>query len=256
MFSLGTVRQNIIFGHKYDKIRYKEVIRVCSLKRDFLLLPYGDYTVVGERGISLSGGQRARINLARTVYKNSDVYLLDDPLSAVDTHVGRALFDECIKGFLSNKVVVLATHQLQYLQTADQIVILKDGNIQAKGSYKSLQESGIDFAKLLKSDQTTINEEEEEYFHQLEVSRKAMISTTSTALSVREESLDIVKNVEMRSEGSVSCTVYKGYLFAGGNIFLVICVFIMFILAQGVASAADYFASEWWVKEKVLKPDI
>lgn len=84
----------------FHEIRYNEVIQVCALERDLEILPHGDYTLVGERGVSLSGGQRARISLARAIYREADIYLLDDPLSAVDTHVGKHIFENCIKDFL------------------------------------------------------------------------------------------------------------------------------------------------------------
>lgn len=119
------------------------------LSRDFSLLPYGDKTIVGERGVSLSGGQRARVNLARAVYKKADIYLLDDPLSAVDAHVGKQIFDECISGYLSDKIVVLATHQLQYMKTTDQVVIMDQGRILGLGTFDKLRTSDLNFAKLL-----------------------------------------------------------------------------------------------------------
>lgn len=131
----GSVRQNILFGLPMDKERYKTVVKVCALERDFILLPYGDKTIVGERGVSLSGGQRARINLARAVYKEADIYLLDDPLSAVDTHVGKELFENCITGFLRDKTCILITHQLQYLKEVDHIIILESGMIKAEGTF-------------------------------------------------------------------------------------------------------------------------
>lgn len=99
---------------------------VCALRKDFALLPHGDKTLVGEKGVSLSGGQRARINLARAIYSEAEIYLLDDPLSAVDTHVAKDLFEKCIKGFLKNKTVLLATHQLQFLKYADIIVVVNN----------------------------------------------------------------------------------------------------------------------------------
>lgn len=145
----SSVRKNILFGEKMDKSRYETVVRVCALERDFELFPHGDETIVGERGTSLSGGQKARIGLARAVYRKADIYLLDDPLSAVDTHVGRHLFDSCIKDFLKDKLVILVTHQLQYLQYVDKIVVLNNGSIDEIGTYENLKESGLDFAKLL-----------------------------------------------------------------------------------------------------------
>lgn len=123
----GTIRQNILFGQAMDKQRYNTVVKRCALERDFSLLPYGDKTLIGDRGISLSGGQRARINLARAVYKQADIYLLDDPLSAVDTHVGKELFKQCITGYLKNKIVLLVTHQIQHLQDVHNILYLEDG---------------------------------------------------------------------------------------------------------------------------------
>lgn len=104
---------------------HKQVTEVCALRRDFELLPKGDMTVVGERGSSLSGGQRARINLARAVYRQADLYLLDDPLSAVDPKVARHLFDRCINGYLKGTTRILVTHQLQFLRQSDTIVYLE-----------------------------------------------------------------------------------------------------------------------------------
>jgi len=108
-----SLRDNIIFGSDYDEKHYKNVIKVCALQRDLSLMPDGDKTEIGERGINLSGGQRQRISLARCVYKMSDVVLLDDPLSAVDQHVGKHIFNQCIKGILHEKTVIFVTHQLQ-----------------------------------------------------------------------------------------------------------------------------------------------
>lgn len=109
--------------------RYNEIIKVCALEKDIQQFPYGDNSLVGERGVSLSGGQKARINLARAIYTEADIYLLDDPLSAVDTRVGKHLFEECIKKYLNNKTRVLVTHQLQFLKEADKIVVMDDVSI-------------------------------------------------------------------------------------------------------------------------------
>uniref|UniRef100_A0A8D3DC56 Multidrug resistance-associated protein 4 n=1 Tax=Scophthalmus maximus TaxID=52904 RepID=A0A8D3DC56_SCOMX len=122
----GTIRSNILFGRELNSTKYEEVIRACALKRDLELLPDGDRTLIGDRGATLSGGQKARINLARSVYQDADIYLLDDPLSAVDAEVGKHLFEQCICGLLKNKTRVLVTHQLQHLRTNDHILILKE----------------------------------------------------------------------------------------------------------------------------------
>lgn len=149
----GTVRNNILFGQEYEHNRYHEVVKCCALKTDFEQLPNGDRTMVGERGSSLSGGQRARISLARAVYKSAGIYLLDDPLSAVDAHVGKHLFDEVIgpKGRLSmlKTTRLLVTHQVHFLKEADVIIILENGRIMRQGTYSELANSNLDFAKLL-----------------------------------------------------------------------------------------------------------
>lgn len=112
----GTLRQNVLFGQDMDPERYFKVLEVCALNRDINNFEHGDLTLVGERGVALSGGQKARVNLARSIYRKADIYLLDDPLSAVDAHVGRHLFEACIKTFLKDKAVILVTHQIQHLQ--------------------------------------------------------------------------------------------------------------------------------------------
>lgn len=151
----GSIRSNIVFVEEYEERRYKEVIRVCALERDFKLLPNGDQTIVGERGVSLSGGQRARVNLARAIYKQADVYLLDDPLSAVDTHVGKHIFEKCVRDFLKDKARVLVTHQLQYLQDIKHVVIMNSGKIEAQGPYTELRtKSKESFLSLSAMDET------------------------------------------------------------------------------------------------------
>ncbi|XP_069685044.1 ATP-binding cassette sub-family C member 4-like isoform X2 [Periplaneta americana] len=157
---VGTVRQNILFGQPFNPEKYKEVVKVCALEKDFEMFRHGDRTLVGEKGISLSGGQRARINLARAVYRSADIYLLDDPLSAVDTHVGKHLFDECIKTHLGSKTRILVTHQLQYIKDADLVVILNNGEIENQGTFTEMQNSGLNFAKLLAKEPNSDDEDE------------------------------------------------------------------------------------------------
>lgn len=145
----STIRENILFGSKYDKEKYEAVIYACSLQSDLDILPGGDFTEVGEKGITLSGGQKARINLARAVYAERDILLLDDVLSAVDARVGKHIVDNCLFKLLKNKTRVLATHQLSLVSAADSIVFLNgDGTIDV-GTMKELKSRNQGFNKLI-----------------------------------------------------------------------------------------------------------
>ena len=135
----GTVRDNILFGNEFCPERYYKVIEACALKDDLDNFPQGDLTELGERGISLSGGQKARVSLARVVYLDADIYLLDDPLNAVDSKTGGHIFQQCIKGFLSDSMRILVTHQLQYASQADYVLILESGKIVSEGSYDEMK---------------------------------------------------------------------------------------------------------------------
>ena len=130
----GTLRENILFGESYHEPRYTRIIEACALTEDFQRFPNGDQTVVGERGAVLSGGQRARVSLARAVYVDADLYLLDDPLSAVDFKVGRHIFEKCIKGLLGEKTRLLTSHQEQHMKDADRVIVLHKGRVLGKGA--------------------------------------------------------------------------------------------------------------------------
>ncbi|CAG8850066.1 38145_t:CDS:2, partial [Gigaspora margarita] len=137
----GTLRENITFGLPFDQEKYQRAVRACCLESDILVLPAGDLTEIGENGINLSGGQKQRVNLARAVYFDSDIILLDDPLSAVDAYVGRQIFTNCILGVLASKTRILVTHQLQLLPKVDYIIYMEDGKIAEQGTYEQLMRS-------------------------------------------------------------------------------------------------------------------
>ncbi|KAK0179174.1 hypothetical protein PV327_007989 [Microctonus hyperodae] len=147
----ATMQENILFGKPLDKALYNRVIDACALELDIKMLPAGDQTEIGEKGINLSGGQKQRVALARAVYSNSDVYFLDDPLSAVDSHVGKHIFEKVIgpNGLLNKKTRVLVTHGVTYLPEVDYIIVLKDGEISEDGTYQKLMESEKDFKKFI-----------------------------------------------------------------------------------------------------------
>lgn len=148
----ATLRDNILFGNAYDQERYKRILFACGLEPDLAMLPAGDLTEIGERGINLSGGQKQRVSLARAAYDDADIYLLDDPLSAVDAHVDRHLWENLIgpSGLLCKKARILVTHGIHHLKEVDQIVVLKDGSIVEQGSYPDLMKAKQAFYQLIK----------------------------------------------------------------------------------------------------------
>ncbi|XP_030747810.1 probable multidrug resistance-associated protein lethal(2)03659 [Sitophilus oryzae] len=229
----GTVKQNILFGEQWDRKRYENVIRVCQLEKDFELLSYGDRSMIGDRGVTLSGGQKARINLARAVYKQADIYLLDDPLSAVDTHVGKKLFEECIVGFLRNKCTVLVTHQLQYLKTVSKIYVMNSGKITNSGTYQEIRNSDGEFSKLFKD-------------HVLEESEDYTDTQSNKSGYLCDQSEDEPSEIkETRETGSIASRVYKAYFKATGGWCCAIFVLALFVITQAASSSADYFIKFW-----------
>ncbi|KAJ0593603.1 putative ABC-type xenobiotic transporter [Helianthus annuus] len=119
----GKIEENILFGREMDRERYEKVLEACSLKKDLEIFSFGDQTVIGERGINLSGGQKQRVQMARALYQDADIYLFDDPFSAVDAHTGSHLYKECLLQFLDSKTVIYITHQVEFLPAADLILV-------------------------------------------------------------------------------------------------------------------------------------
>uniref|UniRef100_A0A8C4X866 ATP binding cassette subfamily C member 12 n=1 Tax=Erpetoichthys calabaricus TaxID=27687 RepID=A0A8C4X866_ERPCA len=187
----GTVRSNIVMGQPFDEKRYQRAIYACCLKPDLAILPYGDMTEIGERGLNLSGGQKQRISLARAVYSNRDIFLLDDPLSAVDAHVGKHIFEDCIKKELKGKTVILVTHQLQYLEFCDDVMLLEDGTVSEMGTHKLLMEKKGRYAQLIQNYQTDHSD-------------------------VKDDKNQLVKKETMQ-EGSVTLKSYHCYIKACGG---------------------------------------
>jgi len=143
----GTIRENILIGRKFDSKLYQSVVQVCSLISDFSNFPDRDQTLVGEKGVTLSGGQRARINLARAAYGDENIFLLDDPLAAVDTKVVNDLYSNAICGYLKNKTRILVTHHLNLLSNADQIICFKDRKIVFNGKFEEIKYSDDEFLR-------------------------------------------------------------------------------------------------------------
>uniref|UniRef100_UPI00398EC1ED ATP-binding cassette sub-family C member 3-like isoform X4 n=1 Tax=Pristiophorus japonicus TaxID=55135 RepID=UPI00398EC1ED len=170
----ATLKDNIVFGESLNEHKYQQVLENCALITDLDVLPGGDQTEIGEKGINLSGGQKQRVSLARAVYSDTDVYLLDDPLSAVDAHVAKHIFDKVIgpEGALKGKTRVLVTHGISFLPQVDQIVVMVNGKVSEMGSYQELQDQNEAFAEFLRNyaqrdeveeDEPTVLDEDEEF---------------------------------------------------------------------------------------------
>ena len=217
----GTVRENILFGKEMDRDRYNMAINSCELETDIARFPYGDLTVIGERGVMLSGGQKSRVGLAREVYMNADVYLLDDPLSAVDAKVGRQIFEKCICGVLSQKTRILSTHQLHLHKNADRVIVMKDGSLAQEGSHDELLEAGLDLDALESSIKDNVASE----VVARQDHRESLASEDSVGLEIKSED---------RMTGSVSSRLYWEYFRAGSNSPAILLLAVFFCFAQGI----------------------
>lgn len=199
-----TVKENIIFGSEYDEEKYKQVIYSCSLESDLEILPAGDRTEIGERGITLSGGQKARINLARAVYSDKDIVLMDDVLSAVDARVGKHIMENCMMGLLGKKTKILATHQLSLIGSADRIIFLNgDGSISV-GTQEALLSSNPGFNNLMtfNTQAEEDDEEKEEEFEDEEIheEEKEMIERQVTRGSTLHNKVSVIDEEAIHKE--------------------------------------------------------
>lgn len=268
----ATVRDNIIFGSPYDKRKYKEVIRVCALEADLDILPSGDLTEIGERGITLSGGQKARINLARAVYKNKSTYLFDDVLSAVDSRVGKHIIVECLMGLLKNKTRILATHQLSLIEKADRIIVLgNDGSFEI-GEFKELRKHNKTLMDLIqfisrstRKEQDSKNDERqrgsfnnEEDTRQLDMKHNVVENERE---ELQRESFDKSKEEvigggivvrEERAVNSIQLGIYKEY-FSSAFGRAAIVLLPLYIICVVSYTFCNLFSSVWlsyWTENK------
>ncbi|KAM7258722.1 hypothetical protein ACFE04_014463 [Oxalis oulophora] len=210
----GTIRENILFGSNMDSIRYQKVLEKCSLLKDLEMLPFGDLTEIGERGVNLSGGQKQRVQLARALYQDADVYLLDDPLSAVDAHTATDLFKEYVMGELSGKTVILVTHQVDFLPTFDNILLISTGRILRSGAYDELMASCQEFQDLVNSHKKTAGSDT----HADSSSRKRYVTFKEEVqkIDLKEKSTSCVEHQlimqEERERGNAGLKLYLKYL--------------------------------------------
>ncbi|KAL9189124.1 hypothetical protein ACHAXT_011614 [Thalassiosira profunda] len=248
-----TLRGNILFGRPFDEQRYDQVVKACALTDDLSVLPAGDMTEIGERGINLSGGQKARVALARAMYSpDSRLILLDDPLSAVDAHVGEHLFREAITGDVCRGATrVLVTHHVHFLPRCDAVIVLEEGTVKHTGTYHELVERGVDFAGAIdvakKEDEGGADDSKAE-----ETAKDGVEASKTPGEDKGGKGDDDADNAKMKKageklvkdeeklEGSVEGSMYSHYAKAGGTL-----IFASIFVIQGAGRASEIMANFW-----------
>uniref|UniRef100_A0A8D3D880 ABC-type glutathione-S-conjugate transporter n=1 Tax=Scophthalmus maximus TaxID=52904 RepID=A0A8D3D880_SCOMX len=224
----ASLKDNILFGGERKESWYHRVLEACALLPDLDLLPARDGTEIGEKGLNLSGGQKQRVSLARAVYRKSDVYLLDDPLSAVDAHVGQHIFDRVIgpRGILRDKTRVLVTHGLNFLSKADLVLVMEDGQISEMGSYTELMDQKGAFAKLIQTFSGNPGRE------------------NTIAVDLDVEDVGRLTEADKAHTGRVKLQMYREYFKTIGLTFIMTIVFLC-AFQQAASLAYNYWLSLW-----------
>lgn len=226
----STIRQNILFGEQYDEHRYQEVVKVCALRYDFELLDHGDETIVTDKGMNLSKGQQARINLARAIYKESNIYLLDDSLTALDSSVQDYIFHECIKKYLKDKICILVTQCKKHLDQGDLLMIMDEGRVVSYGKPTeiNLETFLIDTQK----SEGTEDKEKEGHNEESEMLKHEQVSNKQVYR-------------EVKRSGSVDLMVYYKYFKYGGGFLSLFAIALLYISAQFAESISSTLLTNW-----------
>uniref|UniRef100_A0A672RNR7 ATP-binding cassette sub-family C member 5 n=1 Tax=Sinocyclocheilus grahami TaxID=75366 RepID=A0A672RNR7_SINGR len=225
----ASFRDNILFGKEMEEERYQAILSACCLRPDLAILPNADLTEIGERGANLSGGQRQRISLARALYSNRGIYILDDPLSALDAHVGNHIFNNAIRKHLRGKTVIFVTHQLQYLVDCDDVIFMRDGSITEQGSHEDLMNLNGDYAAM---------------FNNLQLGETPIIEVRKP----QNENCRQLMQVEERGKGSVPWAVYRVYIQALGGWPVFLVILALFVLNVGSTAFSNWWLS-YWIKQ-------
>uniref|UniRef100_A0A2N9EGB8 ABC-type xenobiotic transporter n=1 Tax=Fagus sylvatica TaxID=28930 RepID=A0A2N9EGB8_FAGSY len=254
----GKIEENILFGKEMVREKYERVLEACSLKKDLEILSFGDQTVIGERGINLSGGQKQRVQIARALYQDADIYLFDDPFSAVDAHTGSHVFKECLLGILSSKTVIYVIHQVEFLPSADLILVMKDGRVTQAGKYDDILNSGTDFMELVGAHKKALSAVDSAGAGSVSEStsmRKKVGNMSSTnGVAQKQENTDVqtgkaddvvgskqIIQQEEREKGQVGFSVYWKYITMAYGGILVPFILLAQVLFQLLQIGSNYW---------------
>uniref|UniRef100_A0A096LXM6 ATP-binding cassette sub-family C member 5 n=1 Tax=Poecilia formosa TaxID=48698 RepID=A0A096LXM6_POEFO len=243
-----SLKENILFGNEFDSVRYNAVLEACCLLPDLAELPYGDMTEIGEQGANLSGGQRQRLSLARALYSERPVLLLDDPLSAVDACVGSHIFSRAIRRAAKGKTVLFVTHQLQYLPECDDVILMKDGQIVEHGSHAQLMSKERDYATLFNSMQqeNVVKENLKNKLRTEEVKTADGVAEVATVEpKVESKSGERLMKAEEKGSGAVAWSVYWAYIKAAGGPLVFIINIVFFLSTTGSIAFSNWWLSHW-----------
>uniref|UniRef100_A0A8C6TD02 Si:ch211-221f10.2 n=1 Tax=Neogobius melanostomus TaxID=47308 RepID=A0A8C6TD02_9GOBI len=254
-----SLKENILFGNEFEPQKYNNILEVCCLLPDLAELPYGDMTEIGERGANLSGGQRQRVSLARALYSERPILLLDDPLSAVDACVGSHVFHKAIRGAAKGKTVLFVTHQLQYLPECDDIILMNNGQIAEHGTHAQLMEKDRDYAVLFNSMQQEVSPEAlkaagpTEMLSQRRRTAKEVHNFFPSSLqkqfllSMLFKCYFLVQlmQAEEKGRGGVAWSVYASYIKAAGGPLIFIINILLFLSTTGSIAFSNWWLSYW-----------
>ena len=223
---------NIIFFKPYNEEKYKKIINLCQLKEDLETFEGKDLTEIGEKGVNLSGGQKARISLARLIYNEPDIYLFDEPISAVDANVGQKIMENCIIKYLQGKTRIIVTHALNYLKYMDKILYMKSGKIEWSGNYQEIQNQPF-YSKLLieKDLNNNINEEYSD-------------NNSYDKIEVNDKIVKLTKEEEQSHKG-IKYSVYLDYCRYMGDICFMISIIFIMCLLQANKGGSDLWLAYW-----------
>ncbi|XP_023244548.1 multidrug resistance-associated protein 4-like [Centruroides sculpturatus] len=246
----ATIRENILFGEEYQEDKYRKILHITALEKDISLFPKGDMTIVGEKGVIMSGGQKARINLARALYVDADIFLLDDPLSAVDVPVAKHIFEKCIMEYLKDKICILVTHQIQFLNSACKILALKKGKCEFIGNFKQLENLEM-HTGILQKEEVSENsiDLESAVFNDNDDEIESFQCDMNDDIDDRNKSNEETENNQSTRDNEgvkkPRISVYKSYVNAGAGLFFKIVILSMLIISQSFTSTSDYWLIKW-----------
>lgn len=245
----SSIKQNILFGQHLDEQRYQKVLEVCALKMDISTFESGDNTIIDDRGMNLSKGQQSRINLARAVYNDVDIYLIDDCLSSLDSHVQDFVFQECIKKFLKDKMVIMISNNAKHIQEADNVIFIEQGTVKSTGKPSEIPEAQI-----------VVQDEDKEEMKEFDIIDKISIGEENNTENVTEEDeSDLhetnkliqvkapITNIyhEEKKQGKIEKDVYKKYCHYGGGFCILFGIVVLFIVAQAALNYSEKLVSTW-----------